>query len=420
MECNDKKTDIKRTLTTLVENGNIEMLEHLNQIAEMEQRKKILEKHPYAIWYQESTGKWVTTLPDGKGGRVRRKNKDKKALEDVIVAYWRNQEENPTIKEVFNAWNDERMENRDIKPSTHDRTDQVFKRHFQKIEDERIKSFTHVKWELFLQGELSGHKLYAKAWGDLRGLFRGMITYARRHGWVEYYPDDILADVEVTRRTFKEHDKTDEDDSFSLEERQKIMEYIANEENRSIHHLGIMLLFLCGLRVGELSALKPEDIEDGNMIHVQRTETKFTGEDGKEAFAVDNRPKTAAGNRRVPIPKDYLWVLDEIRQKCPDGEWLMMYRGKRVKGKGFRNELYELCDTLGIKRKSPHKARKTYVSILMENKTPEYLVERLAGHTDISTSKRCYLRDIGYHQEADAVNRIDEFKKQGSVPQLEK
>ncbi|MCD8206301.1 MAG: site-specific integrase, partial [Bacteroidales bacterium] len=254
---------------------------------------------------------------------------------------------------------------------------------------------------------------YAKAWGNLRAMFRGMVTYARRHGWADYYPDNILSDVDISRRTFKEHTKTDEDDCFSLEERQKIMEFITKEDERKqlVHHLGIMLLFLCGLRVGELAALKPEDIENGNIIHVQRTESRYLDENGKIVTGVDNHPKTEAGNRRVPVPDDYLWVLDEIHRRCPDGEWLLTYRGKRITACGYRKQLYKICDELGIMHKSPHKARKTYISILMENGTPDYLVERLAGHTDIRTSKQSYLRDVGYGLESDAVNKISEFKR---------
>ncbi len=419
MECNDKDIeeevkymDKEGILTGLDENDNIEVLKQLSHLVEMETRKKILANHPYAIWYQESTGRWITSLPDGKGGKIRKKNKDKRALEDQIVAYWRSQDVSPTIEEIFNSWNDERLEKGDIKPATHYRTKQTFERHFGKIKDDHIKSYNRLKWEIFLQDELSGHKLYAKAWGNLRALFRGMITYARRHGWVKYYPDEIISDVEVTKRTFKEHTMTEEDDCFSLEERQKIMEFIMKEDEskRLVHHLGIMLLFLCGLRVGELAALKPSDIENGDMIHVQRTETRYKDENGKIVLKVDDHPKTVAGDRRVPIPEDYLWVLDEIRQKCPEGEWLLTYRGKRITACGYRKQLYNLCDATGIKHKSPHKARKTYVSILMENGTPDYLVERLAGHTDIRTSKQSYLRDVGFCLEADAVNRINEFK----------
>ncbi len=84
MECNDKDIeervkymDKEGILTGLDESDNIEVLKQLNHLVEMEKRKKILANHPYAIWYQESTGRWITSLPDGKGGKISKKKKIK-------------------------------------------------------------------------------------------------------------------------------------------------------------------------------------------------------------------------------------------------------------------------------------------------------------------------------------------------------
>lgn len=72
-------------------------------------RKELLEKHPYKIW-KGKDGKWYTYLPDDKKGRVQRERNSQRGIEDVIIAYWKTQMENPTIQEIFQEWNDHRLE----------------------------------------------------------------------------------------------------------------------------------------------------------------------------------------------------------------------------------------------------------------------------------------------------------------------
>lgn len=55
----------------------------------------------------------------------------------------------------------------------------------------------------------------------------------------------------------------------------------------------------------------------------------------------------------------------------------------------MRRRTERVCDKLGIVRKSPHKVRKTYRSILLDNK----LIRDLMGHTDILCTEGHYHRN---------------------------
>ena len=54
--------------------------------------------------------------------------------------------------------------------------------------------------------------------------------------------------------------------------------------------------------------------------------------------------------------------------------------------------LYNACDAVGIPRRSPHKIRKTYASILLDNNVAPKLIIETMGHTDISTTNGSYAR----------------------------
>ena len=77
----------------------------------------------------------------------------------------------------------------------------------------------------------------------------------------------------------------------------------------------------------------------------------------------------------------------------------------------IRNRLWRVCKWTGIFNKSPHKARKTYVSILLDNKVDNNLILSVVGHADISCSENNYHRNRKkITQKAQIISNIEEFK----------
>ena len=56
-----------------------------------------------------------------------------------------------------------------------------------------------------------------------------------------------------------------------------IMDYLIN--NIDMMNLGILLMFLTGIRIGELVTLKHSDFS-GNVFNVRRTETRYVKNGG--------------------------------------------------------------------------------------------------------------------------------------------
>ena len=95
-------------------------------------RKELLSKHPYKIW-QGRDGKWYTYLPDKEKGRKLIKRKILSELEDFVVAQIKEDEENPTITEIFNEWNDRKLGLKKIYNATHSRNKRFFYRHYEEF-----------------------------------------------------------------------------------------------------------------------------------------------------------------------------------------------------------------------------------------------------------------------------------------------
>lgn len=112
-----------------LEHGMINM-SYVQEQVDMNKRKELLEKHPYAIW-EGKDGKWRTYLPDQSSRRMIKRS-TRKSVEDAVVEYLESLKENQpkTFDDVYWIWRkvqDELVES----PNTPVRYDTDYERYFK-------------------------------------------------------------------------------------------------------------------------------------------------------------------------------------------------------------------------------------------------------------------------------------------------
>lgn len=356
---------------------------------EMQKREEILKKHPYKIW-EDKDGIWHTYLPDSMKKRVHRKRKTREEIEEVIIGYWKEQEDNPTVEDIFNEWVEEKLAHEDISKATYDRYKRQFEQCFEMFGKRKMRTVTEGNVEDFILTSIHDCKLTQKGYSNLRTLLFGIFRYAKRNNLISFSIKETISDMEISKRRFRKVEKTDEEQVFTVDELPQAIEYLEN--NQDIVNLGLLLMFKTGLRVGELAALKEEDCT-GTIIHIHRTEICYRDDGDRMIYEVRDFPKTNAGIRNVVIPDNYAWILKKVKRLNPFGEYLFERDGERIRTYVFRNRMYTLCKNINAKRKSPHKVRKTYGTILIDSNVPESIVISQMGHTDIKTTKGHYYKN---------------------------
>ena len=84
--------------------------------------------------------------------------------------------------------------------------------------------------------------------------------------------------------------------------------------------------------------------------------------------------------------------------------------GKRMTTNCFRRRLERVCKQVGVYKKSPHKIRKTYGSILLDNNVDKNLVIQQMGHTDITVTENHYHRNRkSIERKVEILSAIPEF-----------
>lgn len=369
----------------------------------MQRNEELLSKHPYKIW-EGKDGKWYSYFPDKEKGRVLRKRNTEELIKDEIIAYWKKQESNPTISDIYSEWINGKVQREEITKATRDRYNRQYEQCFLDFGKHKIKSISEYDIEEFVLDTIYNCKLTQKGFSNLRTLILGIFKLARRKRLVSFSISELMNDMEISKKLFRRNVKSDDEQVFTTDELPKVLDYL--KENPDIVNLGIFLLFKTGLRIGELAALKKTDITQ-NVIHISKTEIHYSDDAGNIVYEVRDSPKTEAGIRDVVVPDSGLRILNRIRLLNPFGEYLFERRGKRIRTYVFRERLRNICRKLDITMKSPHKIRKTYGSILIDNNVQESLVINQMGHTDIKTTKKHYYRNrMNYTEKKNIINHV--------------
>lgn len=364
---------------------------HIRQKVDMEKRKELLAKHDCNIWKCKD-GRWYTRFREGDR-RYSVVRKSKKELEDAIVAFQRNLIENPTINEVFEEWNNRRLQLEKVKPPTFLRYAETYKRHYAEFGEHRIKDVTPRDFQEFLEDQIPLYGLNAKAFSNLRTVTRGFLKKAKRDGMISWNVDEMLMDLDVSKDDYHRKTHADCEEVFDEEETERLLSHLS--ANKDQKNTAILFMFFTGMRIGEVVSLTPEDLSaDGKTIKVHRTESKRRNENGKMEYFVADYPKTRAGVREIVVPQMYQRLVRITAWDAKGREFLFIQdNGSRLTTEVVRKRLTRLCERMGILHKSPHKIRKTYGTMLLDCDLDKRFVMEQMGHTDIAVTEKHYHRN---------------------------
>lgn len=178
----------------------------------------------------------------------------------------------------------------------------------------------------------------------------------------------------------REDEEESAKDAFTEEELQRLMCELPD----TLLGNSIRVLLVSGMRVQELLALRPEDIEpDGSAIHICHAVKMVKG------CPSLGTPKSKRSRRTVPIAEDYrCYVLRLLEQGGKAFLWTSVKSESLLVGVGvFRRQYYKaLREIGGVRLLTPHCTRHTYITRLQAKGVPMEIVARLVGHSEIRTT----------------------------------
>lgn len=173
-------------------------------------------------------------------------------------------------------------------------------------------------------------------------------------------------------------------------EQKKITDYCINNINS--RNIGILISLYSGLRIGELCALKWEDIDfKKSLIIITKTVQRIYIKDKLESKSkiIITNPKTKNANREIPINKDFLEILKQVKTNNQD--YVISGNDKLIEPRTYRKYFDKVLKTIKINHINFHALRHTFatncISLGIDYKT----VSELIGHANVNITLNLYV-----------------------------
>lgn len=164
----------------------------------------------------------------------------------------------------------------------------------------------------------------------------------------------------------------------------------------------VWLLVLTGLRIGELLALRWQDVDlDAGALHVRRTlyEGHF------------DQPKTRSSTRVVPLSPRGRQILTKLKPERTNLEALVFQskRGTPLCRRNLSNrQLSPACEKLKFEGVSWHSLRHCHATLLDSVGTPLGTVQSILGHSSPEVTRGIYLHSLPAGAR-EAVEKVEDL-----------
>lgn len=245
--------------------------------------------------------------------------------------------------------------------------------------------------KLMSEGKRDGCGLSPKTVSDTLNILNNVFAYASEH--------DYSLKPGVT--TVKIRQKQSELAVFNKEEQKTLSNYLM--ENMSLCNLGILVCLFTGLRIGELCALRWENINlKAQTIYVCQTLQRLYPASKKEEDASTNAdssssktyisistPKSACSIRTIPIPECLVKIMSEYEQTT--GYLLTGKENAFIEPRSYRNHFNKVLASCNIKGTHFHVVRHTFATRCVELGFDVKTLSEILGHANVNITMNRYV-----------------------------
>ncbi len=192
-------------------------------------------------------------------------------------------------------------------------------------------------------------------------------------------------------------------DCFTQGEQKRIEKTVGLDKRPKM--FGVALCLYTGLRIGELLALTWTDIDfKKGVLSVNKTCFDGKNEQGKFGRR-QNAPKTLSSKREIPIPKQLIFALRELKKNSKSKQVIEDKDGKAVSVRSYQRSFELLLKKAGIPRKCFHSLRHTFATRALECGIDVKTLSELLGHKSPTVTLNRYAHSMTKHKK-EMMNKL--------------
>ncbi|MCI8940274.1 MAG: site-specific integrase [Dorea sp.] len=255
---------------------------------------------------------------------------------------------------------------------------------------------------LLTSGGQEGKGLSAKTVSDTLSLI---------HSIFQYYGSRKFP-VPCDTRTITIRQCTKEMRIFSLNEQKMLCRHIHSD--LCIRNVGILVCLFTGIRVGEVCALKWDDIsfsEKTMYIHqtMQRLQIDCADrcEESSRTKVIVTTPKSRCSIRTIPIPEELTQILQSVKGGA-SGYFLTGSEKKWVEPRTMQNHFKRLLKICNIADANYHALRHTFATRCVEVGFDIKSLSEILGHASVNITMNRYVHPSMQLKQAN-MQRLSEL-----------
>lgn len=235
--------------------------------------------------------------------------------------------------------------------------------------------------DLLTTGGIKGKGLAPKTVNSTLSVLKNIFEYARRERDFQV--------AEISDISVKQPQKPMR--ILTRTEQQRLSQFLLS--NLSPCYLGILLCLYTGLRIGEVCALKWEDIcVTEKFLHVHKTmqRIQIPGLPGKKTKVVIQAPKSDCSIRDIPIPCEMLHIL-RSSQKDADAFLLTGLIHSYIEPRSMENHFKSVAEKCEIDNVNFHALRHTFATRCVELGFDIKSLSEILGHASVNITLNRYV-----------------------------
>ncbi len=194
---------------------------------------------------------------------------------------------------------------------------------------------------------------------------------------------------------------------LSLSDHRKLLDHIT--ANPTIQNIGVLLALCCGLRIGEVCALRWENVDLNNrVLTISGTAGRIYNCEAMETERYTSSPKTKTSNREIPLSPLVLDSLRKIKKQQSGGEYVVGNGSKPKEPRIYREMFSRMLKRLDIPRIVFHGLRHTFATRCIESQCDYKTVSVILGHSSIATTLNLYVHP-NLDQKKRCIDKMNKF-----------
>lgn len=259
--------------------------------------------------------------------------------------------------------------------------------YISKLSYNHIQEFIDFKLKYGRLDDQGG--LSPKTVKELINVIKLSLKYAIKNNYISSFNFDFKIPNHISQKKI-----------LSTQECDKLIHYLKNDN--SSFSIGILLILSTGMRIGEICALKNNDINiETQELYINKTLQRIYDVNNKSSKILVSSAKTIQSNRIIPIPKSLLPYLN-IKN---NDHYFLTQSSQYIEPRIFRYKFKKILKKLQISEVTVHSLRHYFATKCIELGFDYNCLSEILGHSSPSTTMNLYVHCKNEHKK-NCMNRI--------------